>query len=74
MKAPKAPKPTAQEVAGVERQSRALDEETEQLEKRLKSQARGRLGSKSLLAKSGKGASGKSGVSGRKHDGRYCSL
>lgn len=65
MKRPKAPEPTAQEIAGVERQSRMLDEETEQLEKRLKAQARGKLGSKSLLAKSSKGASGKSGVSAK---------
>lgn len=57
MKAPKAPKPTAQELAGVARQSRMIDEETEEMEKRLKAQARGKLGSKSLLAKSGKKAS-----------------
>ena len=58
MKAPKAPKPTAQELAGVARQSRMIDEETEEMEKRLKAQARGKLGSKSLLAKAGKKASG----------------
>ena len=61
MKAPKAPPPTAQELAGVARQSRMIDEETEEMEKRLKAQARGKLGSKSLLAKSGKKASGASG-------------
>jgi hypothetical protein len=61
MKAPKAPKPTAQELAGVARQSRMIDEETEEMEKRLKAQARGKLGSKSLLAKGGKRASGTSG-------------
>ena len=61
MKAPKAPKPTAQELAGVARQSRMIDEETEEMEKRLKAQARGKLGSKSLLAKAGKKASGGSG-------------
>ena len=58
MKAPKAPKPTAQELAGVARQSRMIDEETEEMEKRLKAQARGKLGSKSLLAKAGKASSG----------------
>ena len=65
MKAPKAPEPTAQELAGVARQSRMIDEETEEMEKRLKAQARGKLGSKSLLAKSGKASSGRSGVSAR---------
>jgi hypothetical protein len=63
MKAPKAPKPTAQELAGVARQSRMIDDETEEMEKRLKAQARGKLGSKSLLAKGGKKASGASGKS-----------
>jgi hypothetical protein len=58
MKAPKAPKPTAQELAGVARQSRMLDEETEEIEKRLKAAARGKLGSKSLLAKASSKASG----------------
>ena len=51
LKRPKAPEPTAQELAGVARQSRMLDEETEEMEKRLKAAARGKLGSKSLLAK-----------------------
>lgn len=50
LKRPKAPKPSAQELAGVERQSRMLDEETGDIEKRLKAISRGRLGSKSLLA------------------------
>lgn len=62
MKRPKAPEPTAQELAVVERQSRMLDEEMEESEKRLKALARGKLGSKSLLAK-GASASAKSGVS-----------
>ena len=53
MKRPKAPEPTAQELAVVERQSRQLDEEMEENEKRLKAIARGKLGSKSLLAKAG---------------------
>ena len=61
MKRPKTPEPTAQEKAVVERQSRMLDEEMEESEKRLKALARGKLGSKSLLAKSG-GAGGQSGV------------
>ncbi len=65
LKAPKAPEPTAQELAGVARQSRMIDEETEEVEKRLKAAARGKSGSKSLLAKSGK-ASSKSGGMGRK--------
>ena len=61
MKRPKTPEPTAQEKAVVERQSRMLDEEMEESEKRLKALARGRLGSKSLLAKAG-GAGGQSGA------------
>ena len=61
MKRPKAPEPTAQEKAVVERQSRMLDEEMEESEKRLKAIARGKLGSKSLLAKAAS-ASGQSGV------------
>lgn len=62
MKRPKTPEPTAQEKAVVERQSRMLDEEMEESEKRLKALARGRLGSKSLLAKAAS-SSGQSGVS-----------
>ena len=50
LKRPKAPEPTAQELAVVERQSRRLDEEIEESEKRLKAIARGRLGAASLLA------------------------
>jgi hypothetical protein len=60
MKRPKAPKPTAQELAGVARQSRMIDEETEEMEKRLKAAARGKLGSKSLLAKAKSSTSGSS--------------
>jgi hypothetical protein len=52
LKRPKAPEPTAQELAVVERQSRRLDEEIEEQEKRLKAIARGRLGTASLLAPS----------------------
>ena len=58
LKRPKAPEPTAQELAGVARQSRMLDEETEEMEKRLKAAARGKLGSKSLLAKAKSSKSG----------------
>jgi len=50
LKRPKAPEPTAQELAVVERQSRRLDEEIEEQEKRLKAIARGKLGTASLLA------------------------
>jgi hypothetical protein len=62
MKRPKTPEPTAQEKAVVERQSRMLDEEMEESEKRLKAIARGKLGSKSLLAKTAS-SSAQSGVS-----------
>lgn len=68
MKRPKAPKPTAQELAVVERQSRMLDEEMEESEKRLKALARGKLGSKSLLAKSA--AKSTSGTKGARGAGR----
>ena len=50
LKRPKAPEHTTQELAVVERQSRRLDEEIEEQEKRLKAIARGRLGTASLLA------------------------
>jgi len=64
MKSPKAPKPTAEEVSMAARQSRALDEETEDMEKRLKAVTRGTLGSKSLLAKAPTtGSSGAGGAS-----------
>ena len=62
LKRPKMPEPTAQELAGVARQSRMLDEETEEMEKRLKAAARGKLGSKSLLAKANKASSKASGT------------
>ena len=58
LKRPKMPEPTAQELAGVERQSRMLDDTTEELEKRLKAAARGKKGSKSLLAEASQKASG----------------
>ena len=49
MKKPKAPKPTAQEVAVTQRQQRALDEEIGEQEQRFKALARGKLGAASLL-------------------------
>ena len=49
MKRPKAPKPTAQEVAMDIRQKQALDEEIGEQEQRFKALARGKLGSASLL-------------------------
>jgi len=71
MKRPKAPKPTAQELAVVERQSRMLDEEMEEGEKRLKALARGKLGSKSLLAQgAAKSTSGAKGAGGTRGGGR----
>lgn len=70
MKRPKTPEPTAQELAVVERQSRQLDEEMEESEKRLKAIARGKLGSKSLLAKSAsKSTSGTKGAGGTRGAG-----
>ena len=54
MKRPKAPKPTAQEIAVEQRQSRMIDEEIAEGEKRLKAVARGKLGASSLLAGTGK--------------------
>lgn len=50
MKKPKKPEPTAQEVALVARQERALDEEIAEQEQRLRAQRRGQLGTRSLLA------------------------
>jgi hypothetical protein len=49
MKRPKAPKPTAQQLAAERRTAAALDEETADVERRLKAAARGKLGAKSLL-------------------------
>jgi len=51
MKAPKAPKPDASQLAQEERQSRLIEEEMEEEEKRTKAIVRGTGGSKSLLAK-----------------------
>ena len=50
MKSPKAPKPTAQQLAVERRQSAALDEEIAEQEARFAAMARGKLGAKSLLA------------------------
>ena len=49
MKKPKAPKPTAQQIAVERRQARALDEEIREQEERFAAIARGKLGTKSLL-------------------------
>ena len=49
MKSPKAPKPTAQQVAVERRQAVALDEEISEQEERFRAMARGKLGTKSLL-------------------------
>lgn len=54
LKRPKAPKPTAQELAVDQRQSRMIDEEIAEGEKKLKAVARGKLGASSLLAGTGK--------------------
>ena len=49
LKSPKAPKPSAQEVAIERRQQVALDKEIEEQEDRLRAATRSRLGTKSLL-------------------------
>jgi hypothetical protein len=49
MKSPKAPKPTAQQIAVERRQAMALDEEIAEQEERFRAMARGKLGTKSLL-------------------------
>ena len=49
LKRPKAPKPTAQQIAVERRQSAALDEEIREQEERFRALARGQLGTKSLL-------------------------
>jgi hypothetical protein len=49
MKRPKAPKPTAQQLAVERRQAAALDEEIREQEERFAAMARGKLGTKSLL-------------------------
>jgi hypothetical protein len=49
MKSPKAPKPTAQQIAVERRQAAALDEEIREQEERFRAMSRGKLGTKSLL-------------------------
>lgn len=49
MKRPKAPKPTAQQLAVERRQSMALDKEIEEQEERQRALSRGQLGTQSLL-------------------------
>ena len=49
MKRPKAPKPTAQQIAVERRQQAALDKEIEEQEERFRAISRGQLGTKSLL-------------------------
>jgi len=49
MKSPKAPKPSAQQLAVERRQQAALDEEIAEQEARIAAIARGKLGAKSLL-------------------------
>jgi len=49
MKSPKAPKPTAQQIAVERRQAIALDKEIEEQEERFRAAARGKLGTRSLL-------------------------
>jgi hypothetical protein len=50
MKSPKAPKPTAQQIAVERRQAAALDEEIREQEERFRAMTRDKLGTKSLLA------------------------
>jgi hypothetical protein len=59
---PKKPEPQAREMALEARQERALDEEIEETEGRLRAQRRGQLGTRSLLA--GAPASRKAAASG----------
>ena len=68
MKTPKAPKPTAQQIAVERRQQAALDEEIAEQEARFAAMARGKLGAKSLLSGAprtrAEAASGRGGASG----------
>lgn len=50
MKSPKAPKPTAEQLAVERRQQVALDKEIEEQEQRLRAVTRSTLGTKSLLS------------------------
>jgi hypothetical protein len=49
MKSPKAPKPTARQIAVERRQAAALDEEIREQEERFAAMTRKKLGTKSLL-------------------------
>ena len=49
MKSPKAPKPTAGQIAIERRQAAALDEEIAEQEERIRAMTRKKLGTKSLL-------------------------
>jgi hypothetical protein len=49
MKSPKAPKPTARQIAVERRQTAALDEEIREQEERFAAMTRKKLGTKSLL-------------------------
>jgi hypothetical protein len=59
---PKKPEPQAREAALAARQEKALDDEIEETEGRLRAQRRGQLGTRSLLA--GAPASRKAAASG----------
>lgn len=68
MKAPKKPKPTAQQIATERRQAMALDEEIAQQEERFRAMSRGQLGVKSMLgglSKSRAGQPGKTAPAGQ---------
>ena len=73
-KKPKAPKPSAQELAVGQRQQRALDDEIGEQEQRFKALARGKLGSASLLGGAPRSrteaASGSRGAKGAAGAGR----
>ena len=70
MKAPKAPKPTAQQLAVERRQAAALDEEIREQEERFRAMARGQLGVKSLLGGVPKTRTEAAGAAGRVTNGR----
>ena len=64
-KTPKAPKPTAQQIAVERRQAVALDKEIEEQEERFRAAARGKLGTKSLLGGVPRSRSEAAGGAGR---------
>ena len=65
MKAPKKPKPTAQQIATERRQAMALDEEIAQQEERFRAMSRGQLGVKSMLGGLSKSRAGQTAQAGR---------